>query len=144
MRPNRLSSRTTSSHTVMPCDFNRRCSEPRSVASGSNSSSNAPQLEDPSQHGDTVACEACGRGTTITNAKKIMPCQVSLLWFCPWLFPLLIISNDEGYHMRLLLLLHPWCCYSSPESGQMSCMSLPDRYLRVCHSGRHRQAPTLF
>ncbi|OXG89336.1 hypothetical protein C349_00156 [Cryptococcus neoformans var. grubii Br795] len=75
LRPNRLSSRTTSSHTVVPCDFNRRCSEPRSVASGSSSSSNAPQLGDPSQHGDTVACEACGRGTTITNAKKIMPCQ---------------------------------------------------------------------
>lgn len=60
---------------MVPRDFNRRCSESCSVTSASSSSFHAPQPGELNQHGDTVACEACGRGTTITNAKKIMPCQ---------------------------------------------------------------------
>nr|KIR87663.1 hypothetical protein I308_01685 [Cryptococcus tetragattii IND107] len=75
LKQNRQCSRTTSSHTVVPRDFNRRYSEPCSVLSGSSSSSHAPRLEDLKQHKDTVACEACGRRTTIARAKKIMPCQ---------------------------------------------------------------------
>ncbi|EAL23512.1 hypothetical protein CNBA1590 [Cryptococcus deneoformans B-3501A] len=118
--PNRLlSCRTTSSHTVVPRDFNRRCSESCSVTSASSSSFHAPQPGELNQHGDTVACEACGRGTTITNAKKIMPCQVNL--FCALLFPI-ADYNGEGCHVCLLLLIYPWCCYSNPKSSQMSCI----------------------
>ncbi|KAE8537781.1 hypothetical protein D1P53_005837 [Cryptococcus gattii VGV] len=75
LKPNRQCSRTTSSHTVVPRDFNRRYSEPYSALSDSSSSSHAPHLEDLKQHKDTVACEACGSRTTIARAKKIMPCQ---------------------------------------------------------------------
>ncbi|KIS01127.1 hypothetical protein L804_00996 [Cryptococcus deuterogattii 2001/935-1] len=75
LKPNRQCSRTTLSHTVVPRDFNRRYSEPCSILSDLSSSSHAPPLEDLKQCKDAVACEACGRGTTIARAKKIMPCK---------------------------------------------------------------------